>query len=132
MKKITYQSLLHVYTSPHIVHSTFHVVTGCTEHSEAQVSFYLGPMLGRFSIEESITWMVLNSQTELIEPSLTCGCQSEASVCGFMKVVFIESLCTMKNWFATIETYKGIGSLYVYLCKGIGSCQLFYNWASKI
>jgi hypothetical protein len=27
----------HVYTSPHIPHSTFYVVTGCAEHSGAQV-----------------------------------------------------------------------------------------------
>jgi hypothetical protein len=33
------QSILtfHIYTSPHIPHSTFYVVTGCTEHSGAQV-----------------------------------------------------------------------------------------------
>jgi hypothetical protein len=30
----------HVYTSPHIPHSTFHVVTGCAEHSEAQVYLF--------------------------------------------------------------------------------------------
>jgi hypothetical protein len=35
------QSILtfHVYTSPYISHSTFHVVTGCAEHSGAQVVF---------------------------------------------------------------------------------------------
>jgi hypothetical protein len=35
------QSILtfHVYTSPHIPHSTFYVVTGCAEHSRAQVLF---------------------------------------------------------------------------------------------
>jgi hypothetical protein len=33
------QSILtfHVYTSPHFPHSTFYVVTGCAEHSGAQV-----------------------------------------------------------------------------------------------
>jgi hypothetical protein len=34
-EKITYQPLLHVDTSPHIPHPTFHVVIGCTEHSRA-------------------------------------------------------------------------------------------------
>jgi hypothetical protein len=35
------QSILifHVYTSPHIPHSTFYVVTGCVEHSGAQVIY---------------------------------------------------------------------------------------------
>jgi hypothetical protein len=35
------QSILtfHIYTSPHIPHSTFYVVTGCAEHSGAQVIF---------------------------------------------------------------------------------------------
>jgi hypothetical protein len=34
------QSILtfHVYTSPHTPHFTFHVVTGCAEHSGAQVN----------------------------------------------------------------------------------------------
>jgi hypothetical protein len=37
------QSILtfHVYTSPHIPHSTFYVITGCAEHSGAQVIFRL-------------------------------------------------------------------------------------------
>jgi hypothetical protein len=29
----------HIYTSPHIPHSTFHVVIGCAEHRGAQVIF---------------------------------------------------------------------------------------------
>jgi hypothetical protein len=44
-EKITYQSLLHVYTSPHIPHSTFHIVTSGVEHSGAQISFIYFGML---------------------------------------------------------------------------------------
>jgi hypothetical protein len=39
---LCYISILtfHVYTSPHIPHPTFHVITGCAEHSGAQVNFF--------------------------------------------------------------------------------------------
>jgi hypothetical protein len=59
------QSILtcHVYTSPHIPYSTFYVVTGCMEHSGAQVLIFTNHIFPTHSLKYPWVYICLHAIT---------------------------------------------------------------------